>query len=209
MHPSTEQQTRSDDDKSGDRSQLDYRKPEFETAIRADAAEIDQKQCRGKHEDPHVGVHAGKPICHVGRGCDHLRADIERHSDPVTGASEKTGEGIEVKFAVNAKRSGGWMGARQFAQSHGDRKADESGGDEAENRSGSGNLHSGAGAEQNSSTDGAADSDHGHLSGSELMAESFFVGDCGRGGGHAAQYQKRRESIPKSMSVMAMFRQLS
>ena len=67
------------------------------------------------------------------------------------------------------------MSASEFTEGHGNGPGNEGGGDEAEDGGGPGDFHSGAGAEKEAGADGAADGDHRHLSGGELVAESFFV----------------------------------
>jgi hypothetical protein len=51
----------------------------------------------------------------------------------------------------------------------------EGGDDVAEDDAGAGNLEGGGRAQEKSGADGAADRNHGHLSGGELMVETFFV----------------------------------
>ena len=68
------------------------------------------------------------------------------------------------------------MCAGQFAQSHGDRVCDEGGDDVAEDHAGTGDFEGGGRAEKKACADGAADGDHGHLSGGELVVEPLFVG---------------------------------
>jgi len=60
------------------------------------------------------------------------------------------------------------MGAGEFAKSHSDGSSNQGGSQKADD--------GGAGAEQKPGADGAADSDHGHLPGAELLAEPFFIG---------------------------------
>ena len=90
-------------------------------------------------------------------------------------AREESGVGVEVEVAVDPERSGGGMRASQFAQCHGDGPVDEGGGEKAEDGCGSGDFYGGAGTEQQAGADGASDADHGHLSGGELVMETFFV----------------------------------
>ena len=67
------------------------------------------------------------------------------------------------------------MHAGQFAESHGYGVGDEGGDDVAEDYAGAGDFEGGGGAEKKSGADGAADGDHGHLSGGELVVETLFV----------------------------------
>ncbi len=80
------------------------------------------------------------------------------------------------------------MGASKFAQGHGYCPVDKSGCEKAEDSRGAGDLHGCSGPEKKPGADGAADGDHGHLRGGELVAESFFVelSRSGRLRGHAA-----------------------
>ena len=126
-------------------------------------------------DDPEIRADARKPGGHVGGGSDHFSADGEGEAEPVSGAGNESGELIEVEVAVDTEASGGGMSAGEFAEGHGDGPRNEGGGDEAEDGGGAGDFHGGAGAEEEAGADGASDGDHGHLSGGELVAESFFV----------------------------------
>jgi len=86
--------------------------------------------------------------------------------------------------------------AGELAEGHGNRVRDEGGDDIAEDHAGTGDFEGGGGAEKQSGADGAADGDHGHLAGSELMVETLFVDDFLGGEGHAARYQ-----IPKILTT--------
>ena len=167
-------------DEDDDGGEFDHGEPELDAPVGADAAQVDREQQGGEDHNPKVGAHAGKPRRHVGSGGDHFCADGEGEAEPVSGAGDVSGEGVEVEVAVDAEASGGRMGAGEFAEGHGDGPVDERGGDKAEDGGGSGDFHGGAGAEEESSADRASDGDHGHLSGGELVAEAFFVDGCGR-----------------------------
>ena len=97
------------------------------------------------------------------------------------GAGDESGELAEIKVAVDAEASGCGMSAGEFAEGHGHGPRNEGGGDEAENGCGPGDFHGCAGAEEKAGADGASDGDHGHLSGGQLVAESFFVNGWRRG----------------------------
>ncbi len=78
------------------------------------------------------------------------------------------------------------MRAREFAEGERDGPTDEGGEYETEDDGGAGELDGGGCAEQESGADGAADGDHGHLSGGELVAEAgLWV--CGVSG-HEGSY---------------------
>ncbi len=66
------------------------------------------------------------------------------------------------------------MGAGEFSQGERDGPTDEGGQDEGEDDRGSSQRDSGCGAEEQSGADGAADGDHGHLSGGELAVQAGF-----------------------------------
>ena len=71
------------------------------------------------------------------------------------------------------------MDARHLAERHGDRPRDHGSGDVGEDYGGSGDVDRGAGAEEQTGTDRAADGDHRHLAGGELPAQSRFARVCG------------------------------
>ena len=77
-------------------------------------------------------------------------------------------------------------------RSHDDGEGNEGGGDVAQDHAGSGHFEGRGGAQKQAGADRAADRDHGHLSGGELMVEALFV-DFG-GGRHSARYQNLTQS---------------
>ena len=81
----------------------------------------------------------------------------------------------EIELSVDAEGSDSRMCAGQLSQSHGDGVGNEGGDDVAEDDAGSGNLEGRGRAQEKSGADQAADRNHGHLAGGELMMETFFV----------------------------------
>ncbi len=193
------QQRGGDENEGDDGGKLDHGQPEFDAAVRADAAQIDDEKQSCEDNNPEIGAHAGKPCGHVSGGGDHFRADGEGEADPVAGARDESSEVVEIKIAIDAEAAGGGMGTGQFAESHGDRPVDEGGGDKTKNGRGSCDLHGCAGAKEKTGTDGTSDRDHGHLSGAELVAKAVFIRGrvvnlwWGVRRRHGAPYQKLRE----------------
>src|SRR5580700_7208626 len=152
----TAQQKRgSDHDETDNRSQLDHREPELEAAIRGHAAQVDGEENSRENQNPNPGAHAREPIGHVSGGGHHFRADVQGDAEPVSGASDESEKGVEIKLAINAERSGSGVSASQFAESHGKGEVAEGGDDEAENGSGSGDLHRRTGTEQKTGANGS------------------------------------------------------
>src|ERR1700722_13715904 len=87
------------------------------------------------------------------------------------------------------------MRTGQFAKRHGDGVGGEGGDDIAENDAGAGDLESGGGSEKQARADGAANGDHGHLSGGELVAKAVLLDFRDNGGWrHAERYQTKLAS---------------
>ena len=214
---STEQQGRADYDKDDDGGELDHGEPELGASVGVNAAQIQDEQHAGEDNDPNIGTHAGEPRRHVSGGGDHLGADGEGQAHPVSGPGNESGEGVEVEVAVDAETPGGGMSAREFAESHGDGEVDECSDQKTQNSRRAGDFHSGAGAEKQAGSNGAADGDHGHLSGRKLVAEAFFV-NLRRLGlrRHGAPYQRAgwfpklaRRGLTKIQRRMVVFNSAS
>ncbi len=169
---SGEKQGGAERDEGGNDSDLDHGEPEFEASVAVDAEQVDGEKEGGKGEDPEDGLYARKPEVHVGGGGDHLGSDGDGDGEPIAGAGDEARPVIEVEVSIDTEGTGGGMSAGEFAEGERDGPADESGEDEAEDDGGAGEFDSCGSAEEESGADGAADGDHGHLSGGELMAES-------------------------------------
>src|ERR1700681_1317455 len=93
------------------------------------------------------------------------------------------------------------MGAGKVAEREGDGPTDEGCEHEAQDNGGPGEFDSSGGAEKQSGADGAADGNHSHLSGGELMAEAglWVTGLCVTGSwvracsGHMRSYTVYQE----------------
>ena len=66
------------------------------------------------------------------------------------------------------------MRTGEFSQGESDNPTDEGRQSKTENDGGSRQFDGGSGSEQQTGPDGAADGDHGHLSGAELVAKAGF-----------------------------------
>jgi hypothetical protein len=183
---SGEEQCGAEQDEGSDHGDLNHGEPEFETRIAADTEKVDGEQEKRKDKNPEDRGDVGEPELHIGGRGDHLGADGEGENEPVSGAGNKSGIAVEVEISIDAKGTGGGMSAGEFAKRKRDGPTDKGSEDEAEDNGGSGEFDGGGRAEEQSGADGAADGDHRHLSGGEVVAKP---GLRVRGrGGHEASY---------------------
>src|SRR5579884_39884 len=118
-----------------------------------------------------------KPKGHIcGRGyklCSNGNGD----GGPVAGAGDEARPVIHVHVAIDTKRPGSWMCARQLAQSHCRNPTDKCGKCETQNDGRPGEVHGGCRAEQQASPNRASDGNHGHLPGMQLVVQALFSRD--------------------------------
>src|SRR4029077_14283759 len=140
-------------DKDHDGGEFDHGEPELDASVGADAAQVDREQQCGENDNPKVGAHARAPRRHVGGGGDHFCTEGKGEAEPVSGAGDVSGEGVEVEVTVDAEASGGGMRACECTKDKGDGPVNEGGGDEAKDGGGTGDFHGSAGAEEESGAD--------------------------------------------------------